>query len=74
LSLKFDAPFFNEFVAVTNGRSAKAINDELLGQKIIGGLPLDRFYPELSGCVLLCATEMSKRADMDRVAAVWSAA
>jgi glycine dehydrogenase subunit 1 len=71
LPLKFDGPFFNEFVAKTNGKSAVKIENELLRQKIIGGLPLDRFYPELSGCVLLCATEMSKRADMDRIAGTW---
>ena len=35
--------------------------------KIIGGLPLGRFYPELKDCMLLCATEMSKRSDMDQV-------
>ena len=28
---------------------------------------LGRFYPELSDCMLLCATEMSRRADMDAV-------
>jgi len=39
----------------------------LLEQKIIGGLPLGRFYPELADCVLLCATEMSKREHMDAV-------
>jgi len=31
-------------------------------------LPLGRFYPELKNCMLLCATEMSKRQDMDLVA------
>ena len=72
LPRKFDGPFFNEFVATTNGKSADQINRELLEHNIIGGLPLDRYYPELSGCVLLCATEMSKRADMDRIAAVWT--
>ena len=41
----------------------------LLEQKIIGGLPLGRFYPELNDCMLLCATEMSKRQDMDAVGA-----
>jgi glycine dehydrogenase subunit 1 len=71
LPLRFDAPFFNEFVVTTNGKSAESINRELLREKIVGGLPLDRFYPELSGSVLLCATEMSKRADMDQVAAAW---
>ena len=37
----------------------------MLKHKIIGGLPLGRFYPELADCMLLCATEMTKRADMD---------
>jgi glycine dehydrogenase subunit 1 len=67
LKLKFESPFFNEFVARTNGRSPQQINDALAEQKIIGGLSLDRFYPELKDCILLCATEMSKREDMDRV-------
>src|SRR4051812_3007210 len=68
LSLQFEGPFFNEFVAQTNGKSPDAINGELLEKKIIGGLPLGRFYPELKSCMLLCATEMSKRQDMDLVA------
>ncbi len=68
LPLRFSGPFFNEFVASTNGRSAEAINGELLEKKIVGGLPLGRFYPELDGCILLCATEMSSRESMDAVA------
>jgi glycine dehydrogenase subunit 1 len=71
LPLAFDAPFFNEFVVRTNGKSPPAINAELLQKKIIGGLELARFYPELSDCILLCATEMSKRQDMDAVAAAF---
>lgn len=63
---RFSGPYFNEFVADT-GDAARA-NEQLLGKKIIGGLPLKRFYPELGECMLLCATEMSKRADMDAVA------
>ena len=72
LQLEFESPFFNEFVARTNGRSPQQINDALAEQKIIGGLSLDRFYPELNGCMLLCATEMSKRQDMDTVAAAFT--
>ncbi len=64
---RFDAPFFNEFVVQCRGRSPEAVNSGLLEKKIIGGLPLGRFYPELANCLLLCATEMSKRADMDLV-------
>src|SRR5258707_15006675 len=69
LPLEFEGPFFHEFVAKANGRSPDEINSELLAKKIIGGLPLERFYPELKNCMLLCATEMSRRQDMDAVAA-----
>jgi len=69
LPLVFDAPFFNEFVVRTNGRTPEQINSELLEKKIVGGLLLGRFYPELKDSMLLCATEMSRRQDMDTVAA-----
>jgi glycine dehydrogenase subunit 1 len=65
LNRRFSAPFFNEFVV--QARDAEGALASLLEQKIIGGLPLGRFYPELSDCVLLCATEMSKREHMDIV-------
>jgi len=51
-----------------NGSSVAEINKKLLDRKIIGGLPLAEHYPELGDAVLLCATEMNKRADMDAVA------
>jgi glycine dehydrogenase subunit 1 len=62
---RFTGPFFNEFVARVG--SPEEVNKRLLKQKIIGGLPLGRFYPELSDCMLLCATEMSSRTAMDAV-------
>lgn len=68
LKLRFSAPYFNEFVVPV--ADAAAANRALLDRKIIGGLDLARFYPELKGHMLLCATEMSKKADMDAVAEV----
>jgi len=64
---RFTGSFFNEFVARVDGQSPDEWNKALLKKKIIGGLPLGRFYPELSDSVLLCATEMTNRADMDLV-------
>jgi glycine dehydrogenase subunit 1 len=61
----FNAPYFNEFVVSTNGTSPEQINAKLLERKIIGGLPLKKFYPELGNAMLLCATEMSRREHMD---------
>ena len=65
---RFSGRFFNEFVTKVEGQTPDQLNKSLLKKKIIGGLPLARFYPELADSVLLCATEMSKRADMDAVA------
>src|SRR4051794_11832369 len=67
---RFTGKFFNEFVVRTEGKSPDEVNQALLKKKIIGGLPLGRFYPELSDSMLLCATEMTKRADMDSLAEV----
>jgi glycine dehydrogenase subunit 1 len=61
LSKRFSGPFFNEFVI----EAPDSLNTELLKDKIVGGLPLKRFYPELDGCMLVCATEMTKRESMD---------
>jgi len=68
---KFSGPYFNEFVAVPTGKSPEALNEALLSKKIIGGLALGKFYPELSDATLLCATEMTKRSDMDTLAEVF---
>jgi glycine dehydrogenase subunit 1 len=70
MQARFSGPFFNEFVARVEGRSPEDLNKALLKKKIIGGLPLGRFYPELADCMLWCATEMSTRANMDAVAEV----
>jgi glycine dehydrogenase subunit 1 len=65
---RFGGKFFNEFAARVEGKSVDEVNRGLLRQKIIGGLPLGRFYPELADSVLLCATEMSRREEIDLVA------
>ena len=69
LKPRFSGPFFNEFVAPTS----EAIHKSLLKKKVIGGLPLGRFYPELADCALWCATEMSQRKQMDVVAEAFQA-
>jgi glycine dehydrogenase subunit 1 len=54
------APRFNEFVVRTM-EDPQQINNRLLGQKIVGGLPLKRFYPELGNAALWCCTELARR-------------
>ncbi|MFN7925234.1 MAG: aminomethyl-transferring glycine dehydrogenase subunit GcvPA [Bryobacteraceae bacterium] len=70
LKRKFSGAYFNEFVVSTGGRSPARANDALLEHGIVGGLDLGRFYPELAGNMLLCATEMASKAAMDKVAEV----
>src|SRR6202030_3775152 len=58
------APRFNEFVVQTS-EDPYAINERLLENKIIGGFPLKKFYPELGNAALWCCTEMTTRAAID---------
>jgi glycine dehydrogenase subunit 1 len=67
LERRFTAPFFNEFVVRPRGATPAGANARLLEKKIIGGLELGRFYPELADCLLVCATEMSRKDAMDTV-------
>jgi glycine dehydrogenase subunit 1 len=63
----FGAPRFNEFVVQTS-EDPLAINARLLGHKIVGGLPLKKFYPELGNASLWCCTELSTRTVIDTAA------
>jgi glycine dehydrogenase subunit 1 len=58
------APRFNEFVVQTS-EDPSAINSRLLGHKIVGGLPLKKFYPELGNSALWCCTELTTRSMID---------
>jgi len=58
------APCFNEFVIQTS-EDPYAINGRMLGNKIVGGLPLKKFYPELGNASLWCCTELTTRTAID---------
>jgi len=58
------APRFNEFVVRTS-EDPYVINSRLLGHKLVGGLPLRKFYPELGNAALWCCTEMTTRTAID---------
>jgi glycine dehydrogenase subunit 1 len=58
------APRFHEFVIQTS-EDPYAINNRMLGHKIVGGLPLKKFYPELGNAALWCCTEMTSRTAID---------
>jgi glycine dehydrogenase subunit 1 len=59
------APRFNEFV-VEMAEDVQQINRRLLRNKIVGGLALKKFYPELGNAALWCCTELTTRTAIDR--------
>jgi glycine dehydrogenase subunit 1 len=63
----FDAPFFNEFT-VEFPRSVKIVNSHMVREKIVGPLALGTPYPELTKHALVCVTETTPRAEIDRFA------
>jgi len=67
-SARFSAPYFNEFVVRVPGRAADVLA-QLQTKKILGGLDLGRFYPELADCVLVTATELTTEAEIAAFAA-----
>jgi glycine dehydrogenase subunit 1 len=58
------APRFHEFVLETT-ETPEHLNNKLLKQKVIGGLPLSRWYPELGNASLWCTTELNTREQID---------
>ncbi len=63
------APRFHEFVLETDEAPA-TWSQRLLDSKIVGGIELCRWYPELKNCTLWCATEMNTREQIDAAAKV----
>lgn len=61
----FPGPVYNEFALACP--DVKAANARLEATGYTGGYDLSKDYPELGGGMLLCATEMLRREDMDSV-------
>jgi len=68
-TLPFSGPRFNEFVV----KVAAPVDDVLSAlreERIIGGLNLERFYPELTNHLLVCVTETVNKSAIDRTVEV----
>ncbi len=61
----FAAPFFNEFVV--RGKQLDEIMRRCSERRIIPGISLAKWYPELPDCLLICVTEMNDREGIDRL-------
>jgi glycine dehydrogenase subunit 1 len=62
-SRAFSTPFFNEF-CIRTPIPAESLAKRLEARGILAGLPLSRFYPELTHQLLVCATEMTTTNDI----------
>jgi len=62
--LKSELEFFNEFV-VKFPDGFETTYQRMLEKKIVAGLPLVPYYPELSGHYLMCVTETRSKEDID---------
>jgi glycine dehydrogenase subunit 1 len=66
------APRFHEFVLQTAEEPA-LWSRRLMDEKIVGGVELGRWYPELGNATLWCATEVITREQIDAAAKVLAA-
>jgi glycine dehydrogenase subunit 1 len=64
-SLPFEGPFFNEFVV--EHPEAPSLYEELLKERIILGIPLKTFFPEMERALLVCATEIHEGEGMEKL-------
>ena len=60
-----DAPFFREFAVRSVDEPVATINRRLRDRGMIGGLALERYYPEMKNCWLVAVTEKRTRQEID---------
>jgi glycine dehydrogenase subunit 1 len=65
-TIRFGAPFFNEFV-IQSRRPLSDITTKLLDRRIVAGVSLESLYPELKDCLLICVTETASRGAIDNL-------
>jgi glycine dehydrogenase subunit 1 len=65
-TIPYEQTTFNEFV-VDFGDGFEKTHNRLIADKIIAGLPLECYYPELANHYLLCVTETISKDDMDEL-------
>ncbi len=66
--LRFEGPFFNEFVLECPG-PARRVRDALLKAGILAGIPLETFDESLGNSLLVCVTETRTEEELDRYVA-----
>jgi glycine dehydrogenase subunit 1 len=68
VALRFGAPFFKEF-ALRLPRPPERVVARLARERILAGVPLERFDPGLGDCLLVAVTEQRTREEIDALTA-----
>jgi glycine dehydrogenase subunit 1 len=61
----FSGPYFNEFVL--RSPDLKELFAKCAAEKIIPGVSLEKWYPELKDSLLVCITEMNEKEEIERL-------
>lgn len=61
----FTGAFFNEFVL--RARNLERLLQRCNAARIVPGVPLGQWYPELKDCLLVCVTEMNEREEIEHL-------
>lgn len=70
LAPAFSSPFFNEFALKVPGLRQRLPG--FTAEKIVPGIPLDRWYPELRDSLLVCVTDMNSQEEIDHLVRTFS--
>ncbi|MFQ5916703.1 MAG: aminomethyl-transferring glycine dehydrogenase subunit GcvPA [Candidatus Binatia bacterium] len=66
----FTGPFFNEFVFGLEGLSRRL--SRFTSKRIVPGISLAPWYPELQDCLLICVTEVNEQEEIDQLVRTFS--
>lgn len=66
----FNGPFFNEFVISVQALSERL--SRITSKRVVPGIPLAPWYPELQDCLLICVTEMNEQEEIDQLVRMFS--
>jgi glycine dehydrogenase subunit 1 len=70
----FDQPTFKDFVVRDNSGQVRELLEQATGAGFLAGIPLEKWYPDLSDCFLVAVTEKRTQAEIDALVGALSTA
>ncbi|HEY6199010.1 MAG TPA: aminomethyl-transferring glycine dehydrogenase subunit GcvPA [Candidatus Binatia bacterium] len=71
LAPAFTGPFFNEFAVNAGGLAER--RGRFFEKRIVPGIELSRWYPEMRDALLVCVTEMNEEEEIDELVGTFAA-